>query len=133
MLTGTCHCGKLSWTFDGLPESVTACNCTLCRRYGALWIYDYEGERIKISGPNTVYTRAGRKSAAIEIQFCASCGCVACWRGLRLEADGRRRIAVNLRLTEPGPVSHLPVDHFDGLDTFDDQPRDGRCVAEMWF
>ena len=36
MLTGTCHFGDTGWTFDGMPESVTACNCTLCRRYGAL-------------------------------------------------------------------------------------------------
>ena len=50
-----------------------------------------------------------------------------------LDSDGRRRMAVNLRLTEPGPVAHLPIDHFDGLDTFDDLPRDGRCVADMWF
>ena len=133
MLTGTCHCGKLCWTFDGLPESVTACNCSLCRRYGVLWIYDYEGERIKIIGPSTVYTRVGQSNPALEIHFCANCGCVASWRGLRLEADGRRRIAVNLRLSEPGPVAHLPIDHFDGLDTFDDLPRDGRCVSDMWF
>jgi hypothetical protein len=69
----------------------------------------------------------------LEVHFCGGCGCVICWRGLRLDADGRRRIAVNLRLTEPGPVAHLPIDHFDGLDTFDDLPRDGRCVADMWF
>ena len=23
--------------------------------------------------------------------------------------------------------------HFDGLDTFDDLPRDGRCVGDHWF
>ena len=133
MLTGTCHCGNLSWTFEGTPESVTACNCTLCRRYGVLWIYDYQGERINTSGPSAVYTRKDRSHPALEIHFCRNCGCVTCWRGLRVDADGRRRIAVNLRLTEPGPVAHLPIDHFDGLDTFDDLPRDKRCVADMWF
>jgi hypothetical protein len=30
-------------------------------------------------------------------------------------------------------VAHMPIDHFDGLDTFDDLPRDGRCVADYWF
>lgn len=133
MLTGTCHCGALQWTFDGVPDSATACNCTLCRRYGVLWIYDYEGERIKISGPSASYTRNDTTKPVLEIRFCGSCGCVICWRGLRPDADGRRRIAVNLRLTEPGPVAHVPIDHFDGLDTFDDLPRDGRCVADMWF
>lgn len=133
MLIGTCHCGRLGWTFDGMPDSVTACNCTLCRRYGVLWIYDFEGGLIKTSGASTIYTRKGKANPALEIHFCGDCGCVTCWRGLRLEADGRRRIAVNLRLTEPGPVAHLPIDHFDDLDTFDDLSRDGRCVADMWF
>jgi hypothetical protein len=133
MLAGICHCGACRWTFAGMPESVTACNCTLCRRYGVLWIYDFEGERIAVSGPRTVYTRADRSDPALEIHFCQRCGCVICWRGLRVQPDGRRRMAVNLRLTEPGPVSHLPIDHFDGLISFDDLPRDGRCVAHMWF
>jgi hypothetical protein len=133
MLTGICHCGTLSWTFDGMPDSATACNCTLCRRYGVLWIYDYENERIKVSGLSSVYTRKNKAKPALEIHFCGSCGCVMSWRGLSVDADGRRRVAVNLRLTEPGPVAHLPIDHFDGLDTFDDLPRDGRCVADMWF
>ena len=133
MLTGTCHCGSIGWTFEGMPESVTACNCTLCRRYGVLWIYDYEGERIKISGPSSVYTRTDSSNPALESHFCGRCGCVLSWRGLKLDSGGRRRIAVNLRLTEPGPVAHLPIDHFDGLDTFDDLPRDSRCVSDMWF
>jgi len=58
---------------------------------------------------------------------------VLCWRGLRLDKDGRRRIAVNVRLAEPDAVAHLLIDHFDGLDKFDDLPRDGRCVRDMWF
>ena len=133
MLTGTCHCGTIGWTFDGMPDSVTACNCTLCRRYGVLWIYDFEGEKIKLIGPSTVYTRVDVKKPALEIHFCAKCGCVTAWRGLQTDETGRRRIAVNLRLSEPGPVAHLPIDHFDGLDAFDDLPRDKRCVADMWF
>jgi len=133
MIVGTCHCGSVRWTFDGMPESVTACNCTLCRRYGTLWIYDYEGERISVTGPTQAYTRSDAANPALEIHFCAICACVISWRGRRTDDHGRRRVAVNLRLTEPGPVAHLPIDHFDGLETFDDLPRDDRCVADMWF
>jgi hypothetical protein len=129
VLEGSCHCGAVQWRFDGMPESVTACNCTVCRRYGTLWIYDYVGERIHVTGETRAYTRG----KAVSFNFCPNCACVVSWCGLRVEEDGRRRIAVNLRLTEPGPVAHLPIDHFDGLDSFDDLPRDGRCVADMWF
>jgi hypothetical protein len=133
MLTGTCHCRALSWTFEGMPDSATACNCTLCRRYGALWAYDYEGERIRIAGPSAVYTRKDVTRPTLEIHFCPTCGGVLCWRGLTLDAQGRRRIAVNLRLAEPGPIASLAIDHFDGLVAFDDLPRDGRCVKDLWF
>lgn len=133
MLEGSCHCGETRWTFEGDPGSITACNCTLCRRYGALWAYDYEGGRIRVIGQTKTYARAGKQDAALEIHFCPSCACVLCWRGLGLEEDGRRRMAVNLRLAPPKAVADLPIDHFDGLDTFDDLPPDGRCVRDLWF
>ncbi len=133
MLKGTCHCGATHWTLEGDPGSVTACNCTLCRRYGVLWAYDYENERIRIFGPSKTYTRADNPDPALEIRFCPTCACVLCWRGLKVQADGRRRIAVNIRLALPEAVADLPIDHFDGLDTFDDLPRDGRCVRDYWF
>jgi hypothetical protein len=133
MLKGSCHCGASHWTLEGDPGPATACNCTLCRRYGALWAYDYEGDRINVAGPNSSYSRGDESDPALEILFCPKCGCVLCWRGLRLHPDGRRRIAVNLRLAEPDAVAALDIDHFDGLDTFKDLPRDGRCVRDMWF
>lgn len=132
MLTGSCHCGAAQWTLAGDPGSITACNCTLCRRYGALWAYDYEGERIGLAGPRTSYTRIGKADPALEILFCPTCAGVLAWRGLRLETDGRRRMAVNLRLAPPEAVAELTVDHFDGLDSFDDLPSRGRCVRDLW-
>ena len=133
MLTGTCHCGAAHWTLEGDPGSITACNCTLCRRYGALWAYDYENERIRVAGPLSAYTRVGKENPVLEILFCPTCAAVLAWRGLLLEPDGRRRIAVNVRLAPPAAVADLAIDHFDGLDSFDDLPRDGRCVRDLWF
>jgi hypothetical protein len=129
VIEGSCLCGAVKWRFDGMPESVTACNCTACRRYGVLWIYGREGEDVHVLGNTQSYVRG----KALSFNFCATCGCVVSWRGTQVGEKGRRRMAVNLRLTEPGPVAHLPIDHFDGLDTFEDRPRDGRCVVDMWF
>jgi hypothetical protein len=129
MIEGSCHCGAVRWCFEGMPESATACNCTVCRRYGVLWAYDYDGEGIAVSGPARAYVRGD----SIAFHFCAACGCVAYWRALEPGKDGRLRIAVNLRLTEPEPVARVPIDHFDGFDSFEDLPRDGRCVADYWF
>lgn len=129
MINGSCLCGSVQWTFDGVPEGATACNCTACRRYGVLWAYDYEGEGIVVSGETRPYARGH----ALTFNFCTTCGCMAYWRALQVAQDGRRRIAVNLRLAEPDAVAAIPIDHFDGLNTFEDLPRDGRCVADYWF
>jgi hypothetical protein len=129
MIEGSCHCGAVRWSFEGVPESATACNCTACRRYGVIWAYDYEGEGIKVSGDTRAYVR-GRH---LGFHFCPNCGCVAYWRGLEPNEQGRRRIAVNLRLAEPVAVAAIAIEHFDGLDSFDDLGRDGRCVRDMWF
>lgn len=133
MLGGSCHCGGAGWTLSGDPGSITACNCTLCRRYGALWAYDFEGERIALTGATAAYRRPGKADPALEIRFCPVCAGVTAWRGLRLEPDGRRRIAVNVRLAPPAAVAELAIDHFDGLDSFEDLPSDGRCVRDLWF
>jgi hypothetical protein len=129
VLEGACRCGAVRWSFEGEIDGATACNCTTCRRYGTLLAYDYEDQRIRVSGPTSTYS-AGN---ALYFHFCPTCGCVAYWRSRHLEPDGRRRIAVNLRLAEPAAVAAIPIDHFDGLDTFEDLPRDGRCVADYWF
>jgi hypothetical protein len=130
MIEGSCHCGAVRWSFEGTPESATACNCTVCRRYGVLWAYDYEDERIRVTGSTRVYAWGSR---TLGFHFCADCGCVAYWRASAPRADGRRRIAVNLRLADPQAVGAIVIDHFDGLESFDDLGRDGRCVADMWF
>jgi hypothetical protein len=52
---------------------------------------------------------------------------------LQPNAEGRRRIAVNLRLTDPEPIARVPIEHFDGFGTFEDLGQDGRCVADYWF
>lgn len=132
MLDGSCHCGNGKWTLKGDPGSITACNCTLCHRYGTLWAYDYEGERIAVSGELTAYTRADENHPTLEILFCPTCAGVVAWRSLHLDERGRRRIAVNLRLAALDRVANLPIDHFDGLVTFEDLPSDGRCVRDLW-
>jgi hypothetical protein len=94
-----------------------------------LWIYDFEGEGIEVSGPTSAYVRG----KAIEFHFCPTCACVAFWRAQKAGEDGKTRIAVNLRLSDPDPIARIPIDHFDGLDKFEDLPRDGKCVGDVWF
>jgi hypothetical protein len=131
MISGSCHCGAVSWRFESQPTRATACNCTLCRRYGALWIYGHENEDVFVSGPTSAYLQ-GDKSLANH--FCTKCGCMAYWRGCTPEADGRTRVAVNARLADdPESVANIPVKRFDGFDTWTALPDDGRKVGHVWF
>ncbi|MFD1158776.1 GFA family protein [Roseovarius aestuarii] len=131
MLEGTCHCGDVSWTLRDLPESATACNCTVCRRYGVLWAYGYIDDDIRSVGKTNTYRR--NDGGDIDFHFCANCGCVTHYIRTAAGEGGRHRTAVNLRLTDPGPIFDLPMDHFDGHKTFKDLPRDARTVRDMWF
>ena len=130
MIEGSCHCGRVRWKFDVAPASATACNCTICRRYGVLWAYDLAGKRTFVSGKMRAYAWGRR---GIGFHFCANCGCVAYYRAFKADAEGRTRTAVNLRMAEPDIVSRIPVKHFDGLENWNYLSGDGRCVADLWF
>lgn len=131
MITGSCHCGKVTWSFDGQPGHATACNCTICRRYGAIWAYDWLGERIATRGATETYLRGDRD---IAFHRCTECGCVTWWQGANPHPDGRIRIAVNLRMAdEAAGVAGIPVNHFDGFESWTNLPEDGATVHDLWF
>lgn len=133
MYKGQCLCGAVKWEFDVAIESVTACNCSACHRYGTLWAYGHENVDVRVIGETNFYTRPN-KVPSLEFHFCGSCGCVVSWRGTKLNNEGQRRLAVNVRLIDDvKKIENLPIDHFDGFDSFDDLPKDGRCVKDMWF
>ena len=131
MLEGHCHCGDAGWTLKDIPASATACNCTVCARYGVLWAYGYIDDDIHVFGETTLYRR--KDGGAIDFHFCAKCGCVTHYIRTAANEDGRHRTAVNLRLSDPAALLDLPVEHFDGLESFEELPRDDRSVRDMWF
>ncbi|MGV6800509.1 MAG: GFA family protein [bacterium] len=134
MIQGVCSCGSCGWQYDGVPEYANACNCKLCRRYGALWAYDWENERIIVSGNLRPYQRTDlAEQPMLEVLFCPTCACVISWRSLTSDDDNRRRMAVNLRLADFDRVAEIKLFHFDGLNSFQKLSEDGTRVKDMWF
>ena len=43
-----CHCGRIEISVAELPEYLGHCNCSICRRYEALWGY-YPPEVVTIN------------------------------------------------------------------------------------
>jgi hypothetical protein len=132
-IKGHCHCQSVKWTFVGNFAGATACNCTVCRRYGALWVYGYlgVGEDIEIIGETQSYSRGPE---TISFNFCPKCACVVSWTVNKKTSDGRVKCALNIRMIE-NPELAFPayIEHFDGLNTFEDLPRDGKCIKDLWF
>lgn len=74
-MNGSCHCGAVRVRVPGTPESVTACGCSICRRYGALWAY-YPRAGVTLSGDADVYAWGPRR---LGFHRCRACGCVMAW------------------------------------------------------
>jgi hypothetical protein len=131
MLEGSCHCGNVKWNYPLTLESVTACNCTLCRSYGALWVYGYIEEGITIFGSTNFYERGSKIN---KYNFCSLCGCITHYLANKVDKQNRRRVAINVRTTsQPEKIMNLPIDRFEGLVSFEDLPRDGKTVKDLWF
>lgn len=128
-MDGSCHCGAVHWRFEGVPDSATACNCSVCRRYGALWSYGFFNEQITISGETRTYLW-NRKS--LEFHFCPVCSCVVFWQAATLGPDGRRFGAVNIRLAaDPAAVQAVVLRHHE-TNSNTDLPLDGKHVSDVW-
>jgi len=47
MIEASCHCGAVRIEVPSAPETVTSCNCSICRRYGVLWAY-YQPQSVRV-------------------------------------------------------------------------------------
>lgn len=111
MPTGACHCGGVRVTVPRRPRSVTDCNCSICRRTGALWAY-YKASTVKVeAAPGATHGyKWGSKS--LEFVRCRKCGCLVLWRAARPGPDSK--MGVNWRNFPQKLVASTRVHKFDG-------------------
>lgn len=115
MIEGSCHCGAVVFKIANPPKWLTDCNCTLCRRIGALWAHvDVNDVAIISDAEATTSYIQGDKMLATHT--CNTCGCTTHWENLK--PDGSSLMAVNFRMCSPVEVSRLPIRKFDGFDTW---------------
>lgn len=119
---GRCHCGRVGWTLNAEPQWLTRCNCSYCRRSGALWAHASQAE-ISVHGDPADRIRYTHGEAMLAFVSCRHCGCTTHWENLSAGSDGQKpeetRMAVNAAMSDPGQISHLRVRHFDGADSWD--------------
>ena len=95
MVRAACHCTAVRFEIAEAPTWVLDCNCTICRRYGALWSYPDAATVTMVRG-------AGHTDAYIwgdrELAFhrCSECGCVT--HMAALDTDPPSIYGINARL-----------------------------------
>lgn len=108
---GSCHCGRIAFTVEGDIDEVIDCNCSMCRRRGALLAaFPREALTLKTPGSDLATYRFNRK--VIRHYFCPSCGVAPFSEGA--SPDGRAMAMVNVRCLPDVDLSALKVTPFDG-------------------
>lgn len=110
MPRATCHCGAVVLEVPAAPTTVFECNCSICRRLGALWAYFPPKDVVVLSGPGR--TRAYVwGDGTVEYHTCETCGCTTHWRPL----DERQYsvMGVNARLFDDLKPELTEVRHLD--------------------
>ena len=95
MVRAACHCTAVRFELAEPPSWVLDCNCTLCRRYGALWAYpDAAGVRfVQGLDATDAYVWGDRE---LSFHRCQECGCVT--HMAALETEPARIYGINARL-----------------------------------
>jgi hypothetical protein len=111
----TCHCGAIRLHVRQLPRTVTSCNCSICRRYGALWAY-YKPTSVRIEAPKHGLSKYSWNQRIRDYHRCKRCGCVThyTYRG----RQRNRTIGVNAANFAPSALVGVRIRHLDGAGSW---------------
>ena len=105
---GSCHCGRVAFELDTKLDYVVECNCSLCRRVGALW-HGASDSSLRITGETELALYQFNTMTARHYH-CRHCG-IHTFSRPRLDPG---RWAVNVRCIDKVDPSSLPLRRFDG-------------------
>ena len=115
MITATCHCGAVTLEVLRRPRTLTSCNCSICRRYGALWAY-YQATSVRVGDPGRKLERYVWGDRMLEFFHCGVCGCVTHHERAAKRPDST--VGVNARNFEPSVVAAARIRLLDGASTW---------------
>ena len=116
MLTAACHCGAVRVRVPRAPETLTNCNCSVCRRYGALWAY-YAPDEVLVEAPGGASQAYAWGDRMLRFMRCAHCGVVTHWEPVA--RDATTKMGVNMRLFEPADLGDVRIRRLDGAETWE--------------
>jgi len=74
LLHGSCHCGAVKFEVRTPTTSATRCNCSLCRRKGALMSQGFAADQLKIVSGEDALTMYQFNTRVAKHYFCKHCG-----------------------------------------------------------
>jgi hypothetical protein len=74
LLTGSCHCGAVRFEVRTAVEPAVRCNCSLCRRRGALMSPTFAAESLRIVQGEDQLTMYQFNTRVARHFFCQRCG-----------------------------------------------------------
>lgn len=108
---GSCHCGRIAFTVEGEVNEVIDCNCSMCRRKGAL-LAAFPREALTLKTPETDMATYRFNKQVIDHHFCPDCGVAPYSEGKG--PDGARMTMVNVRCLPEVDLGALKVMAYDG-------------------
>jgi hypothetical protein len=118
MYTASCHCSAVTVEMQKRPRKLTQCNCSLCRRYGALWAY-FQRKWVRVLAKRNGLESYSWQRKRFEFFRCATCGCVTHYERTHKRKDGSDMGAVNLRnIDDPAIIAQLPIRLLDGASSW---------------
>jgi hypothetical protein len=114
MLTATCHCAAIRVEVPRKPRTLTACNCSICVRYGALWAY-YSRSTIRVTAARGATAAYAWNRKNIRFVRCRTCGFVTHYERTSKKA---RYGAVNARGFPLDVLDSIRVRRLDGAKTW---------------
>ena len=114
VLTASCHCGMVTLELPRAPRTLTQCNCSICRRYGALWAYFRRGA-VRVRAPRSALVSYTWRNKVREFRHCRTCGCLTHYQQRVKKRDGSDTLAVNMRnADQPDLIALVPIKLLDG-------------------
>ncbi len=117
---GSCHCGRNRFEVDLDLDHVRVCDCSICRRRGAL-IHRVEADQLRMLTPLEDLTRYQWHTRTAEDYFCPVCGILPFRRPRHRTptetAAGVREFSgwsINVRCLEGVDLDGVPVKRVHG-------------------
>lgn len=76
-ITGSCHCGAISYEAEADPSAVTVCHCTDCQKLsGSAFrvVIPAKREDLKLRGEPKTYVKTAESGRRRVQAFCGNCG-----------------------------------------------------------